>query len=81
MVNYKSEFVNENILNNTICVKTKAGIRSMRFREDIEADLVWIDQVVPEELKCESGICAIMRGQYARYVDIYVSPRSNEFLR
>jgi len=77
---FKSEVAAEGIINYTICVKTPAGIRGMRLEEDIETDLVWVSNIIPENRKVDSGIYLITKGTYVRCINIYVSPRSNKFL-
>jgi len=80
MIKYKSGITTECIMNHTICVKTKSGIRSMKFQEDIGENLVWVDNIIPNNMEVDSGIYLITKGTYVRYTDIYVSPRLDNFL-
>lgn len=79
MVDYKSDITIEDIRNHSICVKTKSGIRNMKFQEDIECDLVWVNNIIPESM-LSNRTYTIKEGVYVRYTDVYVSPRSNKFL-
>ena len=80
MLNYKSDITTECITNYTICVKTPLGIRNMRIQGDIEADLVYVNNVVSETINTVPKLYLITKGTCVRYTDIYISPRTNKFI-
>lgn len=59
----------EDIKNNTICVKTELGIRSFKYEDDINRELVYVNNCV----KKDSTI--IKAGDMCRYIDILVIPK------
>jgi hypothetical protein len=74
-MSYKSERVYEPVKNYTICVKIKAGIRPMKFDEDIEEDLVYINHIAPFGVSDIGFI--ISEGEQVRYVEVLVTPKFN----
>lgn len=74
-MSYKSERIQEPVKNYTICVKTKAGTRPMKFDEDIEEDLVQINHIAPFGVS-DIGF-NISEGEQVRYVEVLVTPKFN----
>ena len=55
----------EDLRNNTICVKTLDGIRTMQHSDDIYLDLVYVNNIST----CDQKKFLIHKGEYCRYID------------
>jgi hypothetical protein len=61
----------EDIRNNTICVKTLAGIRQMKYKDDINSNLVYINNMPINNQR----IFLIHQSEYCRYIDLNINAK------